>query len=117
MLARSRCGLCSHACLSCDPSAFPQVPAGLVSLRVRLNTGKTLVLLAALDLPLWPVLGMVEALEGAAPGTMRLTQGGRALLHCARTPRDLGLHHGATLEAQAHTRGGERGHSPMHNRN
>jgi hypothetical protein len=83
------------------------VPLGFVSLRVKLSTGKTLVLQVALDQPLRALLPLVEALEGAAPGTMRLTQGGRALLDCTRTTRKLNLHHGSTIEAQAHVLGGK----------
>ena len=85
---------------------------GFVSLRVRLSTGKTVVLQVALDQPLSALLPLVEALEGAAPGTMRLTQGSRALLDCARTARDLNLLNGSTLEAQAHMLGGERASPP-----
>ena len=88
------------------------MPTGFVSLRVKLNTGKTLVLEVALDQPLRALLPLVEALEGAAPGTMRLTQGGRALLDCACNPRELNLHNGTTLEAQPHVLGGEQGALP-----
>ena len=93
------------------------MPPGFVALFVRLTNHASLKVTAPLDEPLSALLPLVAALEGAAPGTVRLTQGGRALLDCARIPRDLNLHTGSTLEAQGHMRGGERGHSPMHNCN
>ena len=82
--------------LTYDPLPFPQVPLGFVSLRVRVSTGKTIVLQVALDQPLSAVLPLVEALEGAAPGTMRLTQGGHTGAQCTKRlhPRGSDTHPG-----------------------
>ena len=59
------------------------------------------------DQPMWSVCMRVEAEAKAAPGTLRLSYNGRALDGSERTPRELHMGNGSTLEAQAHMRGGE----------
>jgi hypothetical protein len=43
----------------------------------------------------------------AAPGTLRLSYNGRALDVSERTPRELLMGNGSTLQGHAHMRGGE----------
>ena len=72
---------------------------------------KKVVLQVLRDQPMWSVCVRVEAEAKAAPGTLRLSYNGRALDGSERTPREMQMDNGSTLDGHAHMRGGEGGPS------
>lgn len=83
------------------------VAPGLVRLLFNMPNGQTLSLDVSSNEPLWSAFGRVEGRVELPVGSLRMSYGGRSLCCRTRTPNELHLANGASVDVWVKQRGGE----------